>query len=269
MDTKPTITEPAKPEKKHLSATQISMFLRCPEQFRFRYIEGKKVPPTGAMMQSKVWHKTVEENYRQKIQSEQDLPLDHMQEFYAAEYETALKAEEIAFESDENPGQLKDEGIAITTVHHKLIAPRVRPMLVEEKFTVNLGDDFPYDLVGVWDLVDKDGFIADNKAYSKTPNQDDVDKDIQLGIYSLGYRATRNQIERGLRLDTIVKNKNPKAVQISTRRTNDDCRFLLRLIEQVARVIQSGVFYPNPNGWHCSAARCGYWSRCVGKTFVR
>lgn len=227
------------------------------------------MPPSGAMVQSKVWHKTVEENYRQKVQSEKDLPLSHMQEFYAAEYETALQSEEIEFEANKNPGKLKDEGISITTVHHKLIAPKVRPALVEEKFTISLGEDFPYDLVGVWDVVDKDGFIADNKAYSKTPNQDDVDKDIQLGIYSLGYRVSTNQIERGLRLDTIVKNKNPKAVQVLTRRTNDDCRFLLRLIEQVARVIQSGNFYPNPNGWHCSAIRCGYWSQCIGKKFAR
>lgn len=253
-------------EKKHLSATQISMFLRCPEQFRYRYIEGKKIPPSGAMVQSKVWHRTVEENYRQKIKTEADLPLNDMQEFYAAEYEQAIKAEEIAFEPDENPGKLKDQGIAITTVHHNLIAPTVRPLLVEERFTIDLGADFPYDLVGVWDLVDQDGFIADNKAYSKTPNQGDVDKDIQLGIYSLGYRVSQKKIEKGLRLDTIVKNKQPKAVQIVTTRTNEDCRFLLRLIEQVAKVIQTGVFYPNPNGWHCSAERCGYWSQCVGKT---
>ncbi|MCG3204356.1 MAG: hypothetical protein KCHDKBKB_01071 [Elusimicrobia bacterium] len=241
------------------------MFLRCPEQFRNRYIEGLKIPPSAAMVQSKVWHGAVEANYRQKIKTGQDLPLNDMQEIYAADFDVALKAEEIAFQPDENPGKVKDEGVAITTIHHKLIAPTVRPALVEEKFVISLGDDFPYDLVGVWDLVDQDGFIADNKAYSKTPNQSDVDKDIQLGIYSLGYRVSQNKIEKGLRLDTIVKNKQPKAVQIATTRTNDDCRFILRLIEQVAKVIQSGVFYPNPNGWHCSPERCGYWSRCIGK----
>ncbi len=261
--------EKATPEKKHLSATQISMFLRCPRQYYFRYIEGRKIPPTGAMMQSKVWHKTVEQNYRQKVDSEKDLPLNDMTEFYAAEYEQTLKAEEIAFEPGEDPGRLKDQGVEITTAHHKLIAPKVRPLLVEEKFTISFGEDFPYVLVGVWDLVDKDGVIADNKAYGKTPNQADVDKDIQLGLYSLGYRVSRGQIEKGLRLDAVIKNKQPKPVQIYTTRTNDDSRFLLDLIELVAKVMQSGVFYPNPNGWHCSPARCGYWSRCMGKGRTR
>lgn len=257
--------ETNKPEKKYLSATQISMFLRCPEQYRFRYLEGQKVAPSGAMMQSKVWHRTVEENYRQKIASNKDLPLADMKEFYAAHYEETLKTENVAFEADENPGKLKDQGVAITAVHHRLIAPKVRPQLVEEKFVIGLGEEFPYDLMGIWDLVDKDGVIADNKAYSRTPSQEDVDKDIQLGIYSLGYRVSRGQIEKGIRLDTVIKTKEPKTVQIHTTRTNDDCRFLLGLIEQVAKAIQTGIFYPNPNGWHCSPTRCGYWSQCVGK----
>ena len=257
--------ETANPEKKHLSATQISMFLRCPRQFYYRYIEGKKRPPTGAMMQSKVWHKTVEQNYRQKTTSEKDLPLNDMREFFAEEYDQTLKTEEIAFESNEDPGELKDEGVAITTAHHALIAPKVRPLLVEEKFVISLGDDFPYDLVGVWDLVDKDCVIADNKAYGKTPNQADVDKDIQLSIYSLGYRVSQGRIEKGLRLDAVIKNLRPKPVQIFTTRTNENGRFILDLIEHVAKAMQSGIFYPNPNGWHCSPARCGYWSQCMGK----
>ena len=95
-------------EKRHLSATQIGMFLRCPRQYEFRYMQGLKQPPSGAMVQSKVWHRTVEENYRQKIESAKDLPLPRMEEFYAAQYEEALKAEEIAFEAGTNPGRLKD-----------------------------------------------------------------------------------------------------------------------------------------------------------------
>jgi len=252
-------------EKRHLSATQIGMFLRCPRQYEFRYMQGLKQPPSGAMVQSKVWHRTVEENYRQKIESAKDLPLPRMEEFYAAQYEEALKAEEIAFEAGTNPGRLKDQGVAITAAHHLLIAPKVRPLLVEERFCINLGDDFPYDLVGIWDVVDQDGFIADNKAYGRTPSQDDVDKDIQLGLYSLGYRVSQGKAEKGLRLDAVIKNKEPKPVQIRTTRTNEDCRFLLDLIEQVAKAMQSGSFYPNPNGWHCSPTRCGYWSQCAGK----
>jgi len=254
----------ARPGKRHLSFTQLNMFLRCPRQYECRYIRGLKVPPSGAMVQSRVWHQTVELNYRQKIDSDRDLALGEMQEFFAAEFDAALASEEIAFEPDEKPGNLKDQGTAIVAAHHKAIAPEVRPLLVEERFTVDLGDDFPFDLVGVWDLVERDGTIADNKAYGKTPRQEDLDKDLQFTAYALGFRATRGEIEPGLRMDAIVKTKNPKAVQLHTRRTNDDCRWLLRLIEQVGAAIDSGIFYPNPNGWHCSPRFCGYWGLCMG-----
>lgn len=256
---------PEKPTKKYLSATQIGMFLRCPRQYMFRYLEGLKIPPSSAMMQSKVHHRTVEENNLQKVKSEEDLPLDYIQEFYAAEFDRSLQSEEVVFGAGEEPGKVKDQGLDITTAHHRFIAPKVHPLLVEEKFLISLGDDFPFDLMGIWDVVEKDGMIADNKAYKRAPSQDDVDRDIQLGIYSLGYRVSQGKIENGLRIDAIIKNKTPKAVQIHTSRTNADCRFLLGLIEDVAKAIQSGTFYPNPTGWACSPRFCGYWFRCMGK----
>jgi putative RecB family exonuclease len=248
--------------KKHLSFTQLNMFLRCPRQYEFRYMDGLKIPPSGAMVQSRVWHETIEKNYRQKISSEADLPLSDMQEFFAARFDEAFGSEEVVFEEDANPARLKDQGVSIVATHHNIIAPKVRPALVEEKFLVSLGEEFPYELMGVWDLVEADGTIVDNKAYSRTPSQDDIDKDLQFTLYSLGYRASRKQVEKGIRMDAVIKNKQPKAVQLRTSRTNEDCRWLLGLIEKVVQAIGSGTFYPNPSGWHCSPKFCGYWDKC-------
>ena len=247
-------------EKKHLSATQLNMFLRCPRQYEFRYIKGFKIPPSGAMVQSRIWHETLETNYKQKIQSDKDLPLSDMQEFFASRFDETFNNEEI--EINKPQGKIKDEGTSIVAIHHKIIAPKVHPLLVEEEFRISLGEDFPYELLGYWDIIEREGFIVDNKAYGRTPNQDDVDKDLQLTIYSLGYRAAKKQIEKGIRLDAIIKTKQPKAMQIHTSRTNDDCRWILNLIEQVAQAIKNGIFYPNPTGWNCSPKFCGYWDKC-------
>jgi len=252
-----------RPQKRQLSYTQLNMFLRCPRQYEYRYVHGLKVPPSGAMVQGRVWHQTVEFNYRQKIHSDRDLALGEMQEFFVNQFDAALASEEVAFEPGEKPGQLKDQGTAIVAAHHKSIAPAVRPLLVEEHFTVSLGEDFPFDLVGVWDVVEHDGTIADTKAYRKTPQQEDLDKDLQFTLYALGFRATRGEIEPGLRMDAIIKTRNPSAVQLYTKRTNADCRWLLGLLEQVGQAIASGICYPNPNGWHCRPRFCGYWDRCM------
>jgi len=252
--------------KPHLSFSQLSMFLRCPRQYCFRYIDGLKVPPSGAMVQSRAWHQAVEHNYTQKVESDQDVPVAEVQEVFAARFDEAVGSEEIAFDAGADPAKLKDQGVGIVAVHHEAIAPAVRPELVEERFRLDLGNEFPFDLVGVWDLVERDGTVVDNKAYSKTPSQADLDKDLQFTAYSLAYRATRDAIEPGLRMDAVIKNKKLKAVQLTTSRTNDDCRWFLGLVEQVASAIDAGNFYPNPNGWHCSHKFCGYWDRCRPKT---
>jgi len=249
-------------DKKYLSFTQLNMFLRCPRQYEFRYIEGLKIPPSGAMIQSKVWHETLEKNYKQKIKSDTDLSLWDMQEYFASRYDETLNNEEINFEEDEDPSKLKDQGVSIVATHHRIIAPRVKPITVEEEFCISLGDDFPFELKGVWDLIESNGTIVDNKAYSKTPNQDEINKDLQFTVYSLGYRTLKKKIENNLRMDAIIKTKKMKAIQIQTSRTNEDCRWLLRLIEKVAQAIKSGIFYPDPNGWHCDPRYCGYWEKC-------
>jgi hypothetical protein len=133
---------------------------------------------------------------------------------------------------------------------------------VEEEFRVSLGQDFPFDLLGYWDVVDNQGVIIDNKSYSKSPTQESVNSDLQLSLYSLAYRVKTGQIEKGLRIDSVVKNKTPKVVQIETSRTNSDCQWLLGLIESVAKSIRSGIFYPNPTGYLCSPKWCGYWGLC-------
>ena len=248
--------------KNHLSFSQINMFLRCPKQYEYRYMEGLRIPPAGAMVMGKAWHRTLERNYKQKIESHEDRPLGEMKEYFAYCFDGETSSQDVVYDEGEGPGELKDMGILVTIAHHERIAPAVQPATVEEKFEVSLGEGFPYDLVGIFDLIDAAGIVIDNKSYARTPSQEDVNKDLQLSTYALGYRIKNARSETGLRMDAVIKTKKPKAVQLKTERTNDECRWLLGLIEKVAAAIEAGIFYPNPTGWHCSEKMCGYWTRC-------
>jgi hypothetical protein len=238
------------------------MYLHCPRQYHYRYVQGIRTPSSGAAIQGRVWHDTLERNYRQKVSSHADLPLEALQEFFAERFDEALKIEEIALERGEDLGAIRDQGLAIVAAHHLAIAPKVHPLFVEKSFRVPLGADFPYELTGVWDLIEQDCTIADGKAYSKAPSQFDLDRDLQLGLYSLAYRLSFGEIEKGLRVDAVIKTGEPKAVQLPTRRTNRDCRWLLGLIEDVAQAIDRGTWFPNPTGWWCGPKYCGFHDRC-------
>lgn len=255
----------------YLSATQVSMFLKCPRQWAFRYVEGLRIPPSGAMKQSHVFHSAAERNYRQKIETGTDLPLDEQQDFYRDTWEAELQAEDVVFDKDkeETPTSMKDQGIEIVKEHHTKIAPLVMPATVEEKIIRPFGkDEFAYDLMGIVDLVDAEGNVRDNKALGKTPSQQDIDRDIQLSTYSLLYRLDRQKPEAGLKMDAIIKTKTPKAVTLETKRTREGLRLHLNMIGHIARAIKAEAFPPNPTGWWCSEKFCGYWSRCMGKGMV-
>jgi hypothetical protein len=225
-----------------MSATQINAFLHYPRQFERRYLLGLKDPTTGAAALGKAWHKAVEMNYRHKLAAGADLPLAEVQALFSQAFDAIIAKEEVVFKPNEKPAKLKEMGLAITSLYHKTIAPKIKPALIEERFRVGLGEEFPYDLVGVWDLVDDQGIVIDHKAYARAPSQDEVDKNVQLGVYALAYRLINGKPEAGLRLDILVKGRQPQAVQISTRRTNRDCRWLLEVMERMTQVLESGSF---------------------------
>lgn len=226
-------------------------------------MHGWKLRPSGAQCQGRAWHSALEHNYIQKVRSRVDLPLDEVTDFYAGALEEELSDADRRFD-----GELLDQGVKLVRVHHEEVAPKVKPALVEQEFRVSLGESFPYDLLGIIDLVERDRTIVDNKSYKRSPNQADLDKDIQFTAYSLGYRLEHGGFESGLRMDAVVKNKKPKVVQLKTYRSNDECRWFLDLVENVVAAIQSGLFFPNPNGWHCSPTQCGYWSDCKARRSV-
>jgi len=177
--------------------------------------------------------------------------------------------EEVVLDENQTPEGLKDQGIAAIKTHHKEIAPLVEPQFVEEKRTVALGgENFAYDLTGVLDVVDTADTVIDNKLLGKTPNQADLDKDIQLSTYSLLYRLWQRKAESKLRLDIVVKNKLPKAVQLETQRSREGLRMHLNTMGHIAKAIEAEAFPMNPTGWWCSPKFCGYWSRCMGKGMV-
>lgn len=254
--------------KPHLSATQQNMLARCPKQYEFRYVHRLKMPPSGAQVQGRAFHAAAQFNYEQKRESHQDLPAAQMTEYFAANLDDALRAEEVALDraGGQTAATLKQEGVKIVEAHREVIAPRVQPDLIEERITIPLGDAFPYDLQVVMDVVDTDGVVRDNKSLSRKPSADEMAKDIQLSTYALAYRLLRRRPEAGLVFDAVLKHKNgPTAEVIATSRTTVDLKRHLEDIGDAQRQIQAGIFPRRPNGWWCSPRFCGYWSRCMGQ----
>jgi len=232
------------------------MYLRCPLQYYFRYVCDMKVPPTGNLTLGRTVHSTLEDNYRQKIQTHEDLSLSDMTDRFSDHWER--EAQLTLFGEDQKPGTLKDQGIQLLQPYHKEIAPNVQPVEVERQFLVDTGaTELP--LMGYIDLIDDQRTIVDHKTTKRSFAQDAAEKDLQLTAYSMAYRTLYGENESAVRLDVLVRTKEPKVQQLAATRTQEDIDRFRRLAEHVERGINAGISYPNEN-FMCGI--CGYGEMC-------
>jgi hypothetical protein len=252
------------------------MYQKCGVQYEFRYIRGMKVPPGVAQIRGSAVHRSIEHNYRQKIGSKTDLPLDVVKDVAAEAVDVSFAGEVSFLEEEEKVGvrkirdTTKDTAVGLAQAYREKKAPTIQPIAVEEHVTVSPDPSaFPRPLTGIEDLVDDQRIVHDTKTASKTPNADAADKSQQLSMYAILERARSGQDPAGLALDTLIETSGGKrsiVTQTTTRTPEDASRLLLRLATAI-RGIEAGVFVPtNPENWWCSNKWCGYFNVCP---FVR
>lgn len=245
----------------HISPSQINMYLRCPAQYYFRYVEGLILPPRAAMTRGTAVHRGIEANYRQKIESHEDMSLTEVQDITAAIFDELAENTEW----DEDRGKTKDAAIQLIGVYHEELAPTVQPAYIEQRVEIPLeGTD--RTLLGFIDLIDAQDNIRDTKTTKRTPPANTIDKNLQLTAYALAYRTLTGKEEAGVKLDYLIHSKTPKTVTLEAKRTEDDILRFLGITQGIIRGIEGDVFYPNPDNYLCNEKWCGYWNECH-KTF--
>lgn len=133
------------PERiKHLSATSIGMFRRCPEQFRHRYILGEKERPGEGLVIGSMFHEAVEFNYAQKIESHTDRPVAEVVEYLQDEavpkvLEANGGAEEISWDAADAAKGVevaRRDSERILVRYHEDVVPRIQPVALEEELFI-------------------------------------------------------------------------------------------------------------------------------------
>lgn len=256
--------------KPHRSKSQIEMYLRCPEQFRRRYIAGEKRPPSIHAHRGSGFHGGVERNYKQKILSREDLPVSDIVESAVAAFEERLESDGVSFSQEDESrgiknviGEAKDMTARMSQFWGKEVAPLYQPAMVEEKVTIAL-PGATHDLMGIIDIATEDGEIRDMKTAAKAKPKDAADTSLQLTIYAVAYTAKTGKLPTKVALDTIVDSKSGVKYQpLESTRTVDDLKVLANKLNVVEKAIETDVFPPAPEGsWWCSERWCGYWHDC-------
>jgi hypothetical protein len=163
-------------------------------------------------------------------------------------------------DGDPDRGQAVDMAISLTDLHHRVVAPGIEPIAIEQAFVIE-APGLPYDIHGVVD-VETATHIRDTKTAKRKPHEASARRSTQLALYHL--RSTlAGTPDKAVVFDYLVKGKTPSYVAIEARPDADDHVTLMKRFELAGKSIKAGVFKPaNPGDWCCSERFCGYWDRC-------
>ena len=227
-----------------LSPTQIGTLFRCQYQWYLRYVEGLKVPPKPAMIQGSSFHKGYEINFTSKIETGEDLPLEHIEDVTADTFDSlSIEVEDW----DVDKGKVKDMVIQLADVYYPT-AKQVNPIAVEDYMEFE-GDGFT--IRGYADIITSEMKVIDLKTANKKPTKQDEIYKLQLETYAL------NGDLKSAELHYAVKSSKSQVV-IQEYDLPEDNHRVLDIAKTAAGIIQAGVFAPTglAHSWACSF--CGY-----------
>lgn len=256
-------------KKPHLSHSQISMYTKCGEAYRRRYLEGEKRPPGIALLVGSGVHTGIEENFRQKIETREDLTKEQVAEIAVEGAMTRFDQDGIELTGDEKSigrkkalATIKDQTASLARAATVQVMPFYQPQEVEVTTVIEL-PHLTRDLVCITDFRGENQEIRDFKTAARRYADDAAKNDLQLTIEAAAYRVDHGVDPVNVGFEVIVKNKNPTRQQVLATRGEQDYGVLAGRVQQVVDGIDKGVFIPaDPGHWACSAKWCGYYSTC-------
>ena len=249
----------------HLSVTSVTLFMRCPEKWRRRYLEREYEPAGGGLIAGGAAHAAEAQHYGTVIETGDGLATADVLDLFADEWRARVEREDrIDWGRGETEQTARSAGEGALRAYHTLIAPTVQPVSVERAFTLR----FPgaeWDFTGFMDLEEADDAVSDLKVVKRRMAQSDADGDLQATAYLAARRAEDNPA-REFRFHTAIKNRTPTAEVVSTSRTDAQLDGLLdRLVAVAAEMawrVEMDVWDGAPPGaWWCGRF-CGYWRSC-------
>jgi len=251
----------------HLSVSQIDMFQRCAEQYRRVYLEGDRKPPGIAALVGSGVHKAAEHNFKQKLRTKVDEPLDVLTDIASETYKKrAREGVFIPRDEESSAPRLLEEGqnstVALTKLFREQHAPKVMPFLIEERVYLDV-DGLPVPFLGIVDLYTHDKRLSDLKTSARKWSEGRAHSSLQATMYCELVKHLTGEPPARITFDILVNSKTPTLQTLETSRTDEDFRLLVSRAQIVLASIQAGIFPPaDPNAWCCSPKFCGFWWTC-------
>ena len=277
----------------HLSVSSIALWQKCQIRWKRRYIDNEFEPVSTSALLGSAIGGAERDSWGTQIESGVPLStpdvLDAFADGWELQVERARDSGGISRDEDDETAarvtrrelaRVKDSGARVLPVYHQTVAPTVKPIAVERKFTVYVPDvDWTFE--GYLD-VETATEIPDLKARTRSKgvvSAVEARDDLQATGYLFADRAERRGREymvetiRRFAFHSLVRAARGVAVRPAdvrvtpTTRTDAQLDAFLELLYLTAAQIHFALTYdvwaPAPRGaWWCSQSWCGFWETC-------
>ena len=248
---------------RRFSHSLVDQYLRCPRKAEFQYVENIPSPKTAALVKGSgcdgAWNKALEA----KLDGGDPMPIEELLEVTEAEFRTAVReaggVKEVDW-GDSGPREQLDSAIRLSKQWHLGLYADMEPTAVQ----VELHRALPSgrDVIGFLDWEGRfDGreVVGDNKTGKRKFSAGEADNALQPSAYAyLKGEAIDFVFTRAV--DT---GKSQSSEAIVTSRSQGDIDWYAKLLGDVERAFESGVFPTNPTGPLCGPKHCPYYERCM------
>jgi putative RecB family exonuclease len=253
----------------HVSASQVSTYLTCPERFRLQYVECR--PPShrsGDLVFGSAIHGALAE-FHQGLQEKpgEPMPLDQLCGVFDRQMaEEQQGTTPVMWEDADGPEKMSAVGHGLLELYRETVQPH-RVLAVEQPFSIPRKDpvtsaELDEQIVGVVDVVEEDTdgvvWITELKTAAKRFDDTRLSYDHQATIYGIA-RPTLGYPTARVRFRVMLKTKKPAIETYNLRRDTQQFAETRRVVHQVLRAVDAGIYYPI-RGWQC--ANCAFRATC-------
>lgn len=248
----------------YLHPTGIIQYLECSAKYYFSKILRIQSPSRPAPAEGTAVHRTLQRNYEQKISTYKDLPVEEIKDTFTDalnnEFQNVEKKEFV----EEKPGEILDRGIDMLERYFNVVAPKIQPVAVESMIKCKF-KGFKKGLIGVIDLTEVGGTIADHKTTKRKPSGVTPEQVVQMTAYKLMKHSIGEEITKA-RIDYLLRrNKENRRAEFLHFGVKFDVDHFLKLFQSVSEAIDKEVFVPNRSHMFCTRRWCMYWNECEKK----
>ena len=248
--------EEAKPQLGELlSPSQVRTWMDCPAKGMFHYVLGLPERIHTNLAIGLAVHEGIGCSMNFKLESGEDLPTVEVQEIVRGRWNEIVADPLFNLHPDQDAGELGKSAEELAAIYMREAAPSIQPIAVEMKVT---GEIAGVRVRGKIDILDENGVIHDTKTCAQTPSDLTSENRFQMATYVALTPGATGEVQ----IDSLVKLKKSKLVQIARQIDQQDMLALERLYPQAQKLARSGVYRPNRTSMLCSKKNCSYWREC-------